>query len=261
MGLEERARLVRLVTAYLKGGRRVRPVWAWAAGVTAEQAGDEARALAEAGAAGVVVSAPPFYRLAEEELVAFFGEAAERAGDVPLALHNLPRATGNALTEAELARLLDDGAPYVALIDSSGDRELFHEFLEHGERIALIQGDESQLLDTLTFGVSGCAPAGANVTPLLFREFVDRADDLEAVEALNREVYALKRDVCGLPQMPEATSGIYTALRLLGIGDGPPAPFMRMTSLEEGRDVEARILPTLRHLAERLPPAARERVL
>jgi len=257
---EEKMRLVELVAKRVSRMGVAKPVLAGACGFSAEEAAAQARALRQAGAWACAVCAPCMYPLEQEELVDFFVTVAVESGGAGMVVENAPRVTGNNLTPTAAAEILRRVGGCFAWLECSGDREQFVELSGLMERTNLIQGCEALLLDTLTHGVSGCAPLGVNVLPLLFREFVDRRDDLDAVEALHKEIAALRRDVYGSPRMPQEVSGAMTALQTMGIGHGPRRPFLPMVALANGRSAAARIAPTLHHLRRHVPEEFRHRV-
>ncbi|HRU07313.1 MAG TPA: dihydrodipicolinate synthase family protein [Candidatus Brocadiia bacterium] len=257
---EEKMRLVELVAKRLAKQGVAKPVLAGVSGFSAEEAAAQARALRQAGAWAVAVCAPCFYPLEQEELVDFFVTVAVESGGAGVVVENAPHVTGNNLAPPAAAEVLRRVGGCFAWIECCGEREQFVELSGLMERTNLIQGSEALLLDTLTHGVSGCAPLGVNVLPLLFREFVDRRDDLDAVEALHKEIAALRRDVYGSPRMSQEISGAMTALQTMGIGHGPRRPFLPMVALVNGRSAAARIAPTLHHLRRHVPEEFRHRV-
>jgi dihydrodipicolinate synthase/N-acetylneuraminate lyase len=125
------------------------------------QLADEAIA---AGADGLIVMAPWFFRYAQREIEEFYLQFAQEIGDaVPILIHNLPQATSK--LEIDLMRKLIDTGRYAGIQDSSGDREVFEQLIElkRGRPFALFNGDDRTAAWALGGGadgvISGCACA------------------------------------------------------------------------------------------------------
>jgi 4-hydroxy-tetrahydrodipicolinate synthase len=120
-----------------------------------------------AGASGLLVTAPYFYKYADDDLEEFFRVfARETGGSTPIYLYNLPQF-GNGLS-VELAKRLLESGRFAGMKDSSGDWDLFQklrhlrdhcgfQLLAGNERIYLRQ----QLaggVDGIVSGVSAALP-------------------------------------------------------------------------------------------------------
>jgi len=256
---EQQEALIRQARAWISRRGQRKPVLCAALGHTANEVAGRARALHAAGADAVVVYTPHFFRHTEEELLAYFVQVAERAEGVPLVLYNLPQMTKNDMTPSLARQVTDATGSYVAIKDSKGDPGQFEELFELRDRLNILAGDEE--ICRLVLGrADGCVPAAANVFPLLWRRIMDESRDAEALGRHHASVMAVKRDVYGLPAMPQVISGILTALEMLQIGDGPTAPFLPVERLAAGQGLRERIAATLRKMREYVPEPWRSRI-
>ncbi len=129
------------------------------------QLADEAIA---AGADGLILMPPIFYRYTQCDLEEFYLEFARETGDaVPILLHNLPQCTSSLEIET-MRRLLDTGL-FAGIKDSSGDWEHFTHLLElKRERpFALFCGDDRIVVRALAAGADGTISPSACAVPEL----------------------------------------------------------------------------------------------
>src|SRR5918997_2036557 len=149
------------------------------------------RAALEAGAPGVLVLPPFYYKgVGDDGLFRFFAEVVERLGDdrLRLYLYHIPQMTGIDLGLPLISRLVD-AYPGVVLgtKDSSGDRERIMTLCREFPDFSVFAGTETLLLETLRSGGAGCISATVNVTSRLARRVHDahaagKADDAEALQ-------------------------------------------------------------------------------
>jgi 4-hydroxy-tetrahydrodipicolinate synthase len=166
------------------------------------------RAALEAGAAGVLVL-PPFYYKdpGADGLFRFFAEVVERVGDdrLRLYLYHIPQMTGIDLGMPLISRLI--GA-YPGVIvgtkDSSGDRERITTLCREFPEFSVLAGTETLLLDTLRSGGDGCISATVNVTSRLARRVHDAhaSGEEEEAEALQKRLTALRASIEAYPVIP-----------------------------------------------------------
>jgi 4-hydroxy-tetrahydrodipicolinate synthase len=112
----ERADLARVAVQTVAG--RI-PVVVGVGALTATTSAELARAVAEAGADGVLTTPPPYVHPSDEEVVAYYRRVAE-ATDLPLMVYNWPRGTAVDMSTDLLERLCDLDQ-VVAVKESSGD--------------------------------------------------------------------------------------------------------------------------------------------
>src|SRR5215210_4757399 len=135
------------------------------------------RAALEAGAAGVLVLPPFYYKgVGDDGLFRFFAEVVERVGDDHLRfyLYHIPQMTGVDLGLPLISRLTDAyPGVVVGTKDSSGDRERITTLCREFPGFSVLAGTETLLLETLRSGGEGCISATVNVTSRLARRVHD----------------------------------------------------------------------------------------
>ena len=153
------------------------------------------RAAVEAGAGGVLML-PPFYykNVPEDGVLAYYAEVIERVGDARLRvfLYHIPQVSGVPVTPALVGRLVDRYRATIAgLKDSSGDWENTATLLKRFASLSIFPGSERFLLRGLAAGAAGCITATANYDARLIRRVIDAPDGAER-EWLGRRMVALR---------------------------------------------------------------------
>ncbi|ETW11585.1 dihydrodipicolinate synthetase [Roseivivax marinus] len=127
------------------------------------------RAAVEAGAAGVLMLPPFYYKgVSDDGLFAHFSEVIERVGDARLRLYlyHIPPVAQVPVSLDLIERLLDAYPGTIAGIkDSSGDWSNTKAMLDRFENFDVFPGSEEFLLEGLRHGAAGCISATANVNP------------------------------------------------------------------------------------------------
>ncbi len=143
------------------------------------------RRAADAGAKGVLVMPPFYFRDAPEEGVRRWFEAVLEGSPLPVIVYNFPQKTGVTLGADLLGSL--SRHPYMAgAKDSSGSPENLPAFRAAlGPEKLLFVGDETLLLDALGSGWSGTISGASNVLARWISRIVVewRGDDRESAVA------------------------------------------------------------------------------
>jgi len=159
-----------------------------------------AREAANAGAGGVLML-PPFYykNPSEDGLYNFFAAAIERVADprLRLYLYHFPQLSAVAITPALIRRLKRAfGDIVVGLKDSGGDWNFSAALLKEFPGFAVFSGSEQYLLNNLRAGGVGTISASVNVTaPLaqpVYRHW--QQPDADALQATLTAVRVLFQD-------------------------------------------------------------------
>jgi len=166
------------------------------------------RAALEAGAAGVLVLPPFYYKgVGDDGLFRFFAEVIERVGDdrLRLYLYHIPQMTGVDLGLPLISRLIDAYPGAIAgTKDSSGDMKRIATLCREFPDLSVLAGTETLLLETLRSGGAGCISATVNVTSRLARRVYDAhtaGRDGEA-EALQERLSDLRGSIEAYPVIP-----------------------------------------------------------
>jgi 4-hydroxy-tetrahydrodipicolinate synthase len=206
----------------------------------------------DSGAAGLVVAAPYYLPLSQEEL-AFYIEQLAREVPLPLFLYNMPSCTKVEFAPQTVARLAAvDGV--AGLKDSSGDLDYLRSvrsLVADRPEFTLLVGPEELLPAAMEAGAHGGVNGGANMFPRLYvalYEAIRQRDEptkrrLHAlVMEISRTIYSIGNDAS------RHIRGTKSALKWLGVCDDFVAlPFRRF----EGEERE-RIGDHVRVLCERL---------
>jgi 4-hydroxy-tetrahydrodipicolinate synthase len=161
--LDDRQRLV-----YLGVKRSRVPLLASVSHPTLSGAVHLADEAVSAGADGLLLMPPCFFRYGQAEIGEFCREFAAQTSDaVPLVLHNAPEWT-SAMEIETVARLMRSGR-FAGIVDSSGDWAYFERLLalkgEHG--IAVLSGCDRMAVKALGAGADGLLSACACAIPEL----------------------------------------------------------------------------------------------
>lgn len=164
------------------------------------------RHAVEAGAAGVLMLPPFFYKpVSDEGLFAYYSEVIERVGDARLALYlyHIPALSGVPITLNLIERLWTRYPHTLAGVkDSSGDwantRAMIERFAADG--LDIFPASEALLGAALPLGGAGCISATANVNPAAIAQLCAHWRDADA-EARQQEVTAVRRIFQGRPMI------------------------------------------------------------
>lgn len=205
------------------------PVIAGASGPSLDALHADVARLADAGASAVLVLAPSFLPLHDQELVDTHLAVAAGA-DVATIVYHIPQYTGSWLTAEAVAQLAaHDGI--IGLKDSSPDSARRAAFIEAAhDRLAVLVGHAASLSDALRAGAHGSITAMANVR-------------LRQIVALHAAVQAADDAAARLQaSLTSCESG------LAALGVSMPAALKAAVQLE-GRIAERWCAPPLRSLA------------
>jgi 4-hydroxy-tetrahydrodipicolinate synthase len=118
----------------------------------------------EAGADGLLVSAPPYNKPTQAGLIAHF-RAVLDGTDLPLVVYNVPGRTAVNILPATVAALAEDSR-VIAVKEASGDLSQVAELARLvGDRVSLWSGNDDQIVPVLALGGTGVISVLANVAP------------------------------------------------------------------------------------------------
>jgi len=185
---EEKLALIGSATEAAGGRIKVMP------GVTelsVERALELCRAAKNAGADGVVLSTPYYYRHSQAFIMTYMQTIAEHS-PLPVMLYHSPKFA-NPIGLDNLVTLLAH-ENITAVKESSGDIRFLMQLMEriHAEGMAVnvLLGWEELLLSGLPYGVKGCVTSCGGIVPELLRKTIDsfRAGDIKTAAACESAV-------------------------------------------------------------------------
>lgn len=176
-----------------------------------------------AGADGVAVIGPPYFRLGEAELLAHFEAAARACEPVPFYVYELKAASGYAVPVDVLHRLRERAANFIGMKVSDAPWESFAPYLIDG--LDIFVGPESLIHQGVAAGAVGAVSALATAFPELVARAV-RSDD----PADTRVVGDLRVEIERFPR--HAALKHVLVRRGVPISEGVRAPLRALTGDE-----------------------------
>lgn len=150
-----------------------------------------ARLATELGADALVMCAPSFYDLSQDELTRYFTSILPGL-ELPTLIYNMPWLTGHVLGESCLRTVLEHPA-VVGFKDSSGDLSYLSQMIEVAasrEGTTVLVGNEYCYLEGLKLGAHGVVGGGGNIYPQLFRRLQNAFEvgDLKTAAHFQEEI-------------------------------------------------------------------------
>ncbi len=184
----------RMIGAAVAGGVPAERLYAGVANSSLEGAVGQGRAALEAGARGLLV-APPFYfkDVGDEGLYAWFSRFVEGlgAGARGIFLYHIPQVTAVKLSPALVGRLKRAFPGVIAGVkDSECNWATTEAFLAEHRDLAILVGDERLLARAVRAGAEGSICGVANIAPEWLRPVVDEGKDDPRVTRLVEAIVA-----------------------------------------------------------------------
>ena len=214
---EERRRVTEVVVSETAGAV---PIFAGTAACSTWEAIALGEDAAAAGADAAILTPPFYFRIPDEMLYRHFAEVAASEA-LPVVVYNNPLYTGNNLSPALIASLMElDGV--VGLKQSNDDLGQLVEALrlaEHSGR-SLCTGIDSQFYAALCVGAAGIFSTAAAIVPVQLVRLYDlvQEGDHDAAREQHRQLQPLNRF---LEYDPGYVSPTKEALQMLGLDCGP----------------------------------------
>jgi 4-hydroxy-tetrahydrodipicolinate synthase len=175
----------------------------------------EATRLAEFSAkhdaAGVVITAPIYFPVTQDEVLQYLGRMVPRF-PLPVFLYNLPSHVGYSIS-VETAVKASEIPNLIGFKDSSGDLEYFGKLaraLQSKTKFTLMNGPEQILAQCVQLGAHGGICGGANLFPNLYVRLYEAASNGSHNDVA--ELQATVDEVCQ---------------RIYGLEDGPASNYIR----------------------------------
>jgi len=186
---------------------------------------------------GIVLSTPYFFQHTNEELLKYFQKIIEKVEDSPLILYNLPQLTNNNL-DILIVKKLAQNKKIIGIKDSSGSLNYCKKLLEK-TNLKVLQGEEALASKSLEFGANGLVPSAANIFPILPRNLFDQRNNKKISKKLQKDLDYLYSILYAKNEKKANVPGVLTALKIIGIGQGPQCPFTPLSqkAKEKTRDL------------------------
>jgi 4-hydroxy-tetrahydrodipicolinate synthase len=220
MTCDERAQVVKAAIAEV--AHKV-PIFVGAAACATRETISYCHQAEELGADGVMVVSPYYGHLSQEELYQHYAAVAQNT-DLPIILYNNPGASGSDVLPETIARLAAFER-IIAVKESTGIMQRVTDIMRLcGDKVQVVCGCDTLVLEMFTMGVEGWVAAPANVIGKqcvdLYELAVVKKDALKA-----RELYY---KILPLNDLFEST-GQYVqlakaGLELMGMSIGKPRP-------------------------------------
>ncbi len=195
-----------------------------------------ADASKEAGADALVISAPYYLPITQDEFVVYLENLVPHL-KLPFLLYNMPGCTKLDMSLDTVKKAKQLGA--IGIKDSSGDLAKLYSFIEEfkdSPEFSVISGTELFIPETITFGGHGAIAGGANLFPRLFVDWyeVAKANNKEQVAVLREKVIQIEKNIYKVSSDPSKyVKSIKCALSVMGIcNDYVALPFRKFNEQE-----------------------------
>ncbi|HRJ71555.1 MAG TPA: dihydrodipicolinate synthase family protein [Terrimicrobiaceae bacterium] len=125
------------------------------------------------GAVGVAIMPPPFFPLAQDDILEFFLRAAEKIS-LPVYLYNYPEVTGNRIG-LEVISAFSDQCHMAGIKQSGNELDYHHDLIQLGREkdFSVFTAADPLLGKYLDLGADGCLGGMANFAPEYMLEIYD----------------------------------------------------------------------------------------
>jgi dihydrodipicolinate synthase/N-acetylneuraminate lyase len=200
------------------------PVLVGVTDTSPEESLEIAGIAANAEATAVVLAAPHYFPMSQQDLTRYVTEFAAES-PLPVMLYNMPSHTKTAYA-IETVRALRDVERVVGVKDSSGQMLYFQQLVELARDrpgFSVMMGPEELLAESVLMGGHGGVCGGANLVPRLYVDLYDAAakGDLLLTHKLQQRVLRLASKLYSVGEPPTSyLTGLKCALSHLGICSG-----------------------------------------
>ena len=202
-----------IVAAARKGADKETILYAGVSGTGVKQVIRYAANAAQDGADVAIAMAPFFLKTDQEGLYAYISEIAD-SSPIPVGIYNHLRMPS--IFETETILRLAQHPNMVAIKDSSAVAERGIELATalKDKPLALFQGREPFILETIAAGAAGCVTALANIAPEWHRSLYDavQKDDIDTATELQDKILSLSR-IFGLDEVKQSFAHFAYAIR------------------------------------------------
>ena len=165
LNIEERKSIAAFAIDHVD--RRV-PVLIGTGGTNARETVELSQHAQEAGADGIVVINPYYWKVSEQNLIRYFEQVADSVS-LPVILYNFPALTGQDLTPALVSKLADSRRNIVGIKDTIDSvahlRSMILTVKAAHPHFSVLCGYDDHLFNTLLLGGDGAISASGNFAP------------------------------------------------------------------------------------------------
>jgi 4-hydroxy-tetrahydrodipicolinate synthase len=191
--LEERRQIAEIV---VQAARRRVPVFVQTGTASTEGTIALTRHAQKIGADAATVVTPFYYHPGDEGIVEHYVRVAQSVPDLPIFLYNIPQQTGNNLSPALVAAIVERCLNVVGMKDSSGNlQQVIDSVPLRGGRFNIAMGSDGLVLSALVAGAQASVSGNANVFPELFVELFQAywRGDLSAAQLAQARIQHVRR--------------------------------------------------------------------
>lgn len=196
LNAEERKTIARFAIDHVD--RRV-PVLIGTGGTNARETLELSQHAQQAGADGIVVINPYYWKVSEANLIRYFEQVADSV-TLPVMLYNFPALTGQDLTPALDKTLADSRSNIVGIKDTIDSvahlRSMIHTVKSAHPHFTVLCGYDDHLFNTLLLGGDGAISASGNFAPQVSVNLLKAWRDQEVAKAAEYHQILLQ-----IPQM------------------------------------------------------------
>jgi len=209
-----------------------------------------ARYSADAGADALVVAAPYYMPISQEEMRDYLDVLAPGL-PLPFLMYNMPSCTKLHMSVETVKKSRDLGS--IGIKDSSGDQYYLYSLIEEFKSspdYAIITGTELFLPDTILNGGHGAVAGGANMFPGLYVDLYNAAvaKDMDRIAILRQDVLKIYNTIYSLGRHSSRyLKSTKCVLSVMGICDDYLAQPLRRHGNAERQMIE-QYLSELKHL-------------
>ncbi len=194
LNYELRKQFIRKACSFI--GKRI-PVVVGITDTVVKYSLEMANAAKNVGADAVVISAPYYIPMTQNEMVIYLEEIVPQL-PLPFMMYNMPSCTGLHMSLSTVRKAKELGA--IGIKDSSGDLKFLHSLIEEfkdSPEFSIIAGTELFIPDTIKSGGHGAVPGGANIFPEVFVQLYEASlnDETEQISTLIKKLNWIKDNI------------------------------------------------------------------
>jgi 4-hydroxy-tetrahydrodipicolinate synthase len=207
----------------------------------------DAACAARAGARAIVVSAPYYYPMTQDELCAMVQSLLDQQA-LPVILYNIPQMARTEYSVATVEKLMQNPR-VIGLKDSSGDVAYHRKLIALARSrpdFRLLVGTEALLAPMVKAGSHGCVGGGANLAPRLLVSLYEAARAGRDAEIVSlQQQLELLGGLFRMNSLARCIGALKAAVRMRGVIDDDRMAPPYLSPSDSDREAVAKILQEL----------------